>query len=145
MTRRALLLLLSLALALGCAGPAAAGGSGPYEPFPEEDPKRRAADTVQRLNDRLLPSGAPALSPEQLERGVVVRSKRRKGRGAVLAAQAASQDPPGNAGGLFGRAGVQGPADGSAIGGGWLLALALALALAAAAFELRAVRQHPSP
>ena len=140
------LALAAVTLSLAGAGPASA--ADPYLPFPEEDPRERAAEAVRDLNERLLQGAVPLLTVDQLEGGLVLpRQPERgeKGVGGVLPAAAVSPEPAGDSDALLARAGVDEPTDPSTLGGWWLLALAGLLALAAAAFEVRGRRLHQTP
>jgi hypothetical protein len=136
MSRTAALLV---ALLLVPAAPAAAQkDDGPYTPFPEGEPTKRAVDFVRELNAVRPPvSGntahaSPRITPQQLAKGTKL-----PGPGTTPSSEKALP----KAASPSGRAGVNGGDDSPAAAAIPFALVALLLAAAAVGFELRARRR----
>jgi hypothetical protein len=132
---------LALALAALAASPAAAASKddGPYTPFPEGNPVKRALGFVHELNARRLPAPArreaAKLSVKHLTKGASLPDPGTTPKDEKALPKAASSPS--------GRAGVSAAGGGPAAAALPFALLAGVLGAAAIGFELRARRRRP--
>ncbi len=137
MSRTAALLV---ALLLVPAAPAAAArkDDGPYTPFPEGEPTKRAVDFVRELNAVRSPApGQAAPSARRITSQQLAKGTKLPGPGITPASEKALP----KAASPSGRAGVNGGDDSPAAAAIPFALVALLLAAAAVGFELRARRR----
>jgi hypothetical protein len=134
-------LALALVLAVLAASPAAAASKddGPYTPFPEGNPVRRALDFVHQLNTERLPAPArrqaAKLTPEHLSKGASLPDPGTTPKDEKALPKASSSPSR--------RAGVSAGGAGPAAAALPFALLAGVLGAAAIGFEIRARRRRP--
>jgi hypothetical protein len=137
MTRTAALLVVLLMVPVAPAA-AASKDDGPYTPFPEGAPTKRAVDFVRQLNAVRPPASGPVaqgarrITPQQLAKGTKLPDPGTTPGSEKALPKAASPS---------GRAGVNGGDDSPAAAAIPFALVALLLAAAAIGFELRARRR----